>query len=170
MFILIGIDSKVALIGDFAENPRYQGEGSSMVHVTALDNLRESMEQSKLNVIGYAKGFDRLGSEEETLAKEAEELAGRADVTVLCLGLDEVQESEGLDRSGMRIRENQVQLLKRLRRCSRQVVVVLFAGSSVETPWRSDCDAILYACLCGQAGAKAVADALDSLSVSGIFQ
>lgn len=152
---------KVALIGDFAENPRYQGEGSSMVHVTALDNLRESMEQSKLNVIGYAKGFDRLGSEEETLAKEAEELAGRADVTVLCLGLDEVQESEGLDRSGMRIRENQVQLLKRLRRCSRQVVVVLFSGSSVETPWRSDCDAILYACLCGQAGAKAVADALD---------
>ena len=152
--------TKVALIGDFAANPRYQGEGSSMVNVTALDNLKDCLEQSPIDIVGYAKGFERLGKADEKLATEAEELAARAEVTVLCLGLDEVQESEGLDRQAMRLRENQAALLERLHKKGAKIVVVLSAGSSIETPWRKDCEAILYACLCGQAGAGAIADAL----------
>lgn len=156
-------NTKVAIIGDFAKNPRYQGAGSSMVNTTALDNLLDCMESSSVEVAGYAKGFDRLGAADENAAKEARELAKCADVTVLCLGLDEVQESEGLDRPMMKLRQNQISLLKTLHRDGRKIVVVLSAGSSVETQWRSYCDAILYACLSGQAGARAVADALTAV-------
>lgn len=152
--------TRVAVIGDFAKNPRYQGAGSSMVNTTALDNLLDCLEKSELDVVGYAQGFDRIGNPDEKLAKEAEKLAGQADVTILCIGLDEVQESEGLDRSSMKLRSNQVKLIERLYNNGASVVAVLSAGSSIETPWRNCCDAILYACLCGQAGAGAVADAL----------
>lgn len=156
-------NTKVAIIGDFAKNPRYQGAGSSMVNTTALDNLLDCMEKSSVEVVGYAKGFDRLGQPDDVAVKEARELAKCAEITILCLGLDEVQESEGLDRQMMKLRQNQISLLKALHRDGRKIVVVLSAGSSIETQWKSYCDAILYACLSGQAGARAVADALTGV-------
>lgn len=126
-------NTKVAIIGDFAKNPRYQGAGSSMVNTTALDNLLDCMEKSSVEVVGYAKGFDRLGQPDDVAVKEARELAKCAEITILCLGLDEVKESEGLDRQMMKLRQNQVSLLKALHRDGRKIVVVLSVGSSIET-------------------------------------
>lgn len=151
---------KVALIGDFAKTPRYQGAGSSVVNVRRLDNLLDCMNASKVNLIGYAKGFDRLGRCDSLLEDEAVSLAKAADVVVLCLGLDEIQESEGLDRTNMRLQKNQTELLKRLSAVNKNIVVILMAGSAVETPWRKYCRAILYAGLSGQAGAGAILDVL----------
>lgn len=153
-------NAKVALIGDFAKTPRYQGAGSSVVNVRRLDNLLDCMNASKVNMIGYAKGFDRLGRCDSLLEDEAVSLAKAADVVVLCLGLDEIQESEGLDRTNMRLQKNQTELLKRLSAVNKNIVVVLMAGSAVETPWRKYCRAILYAGLSGQAGAGAILDVL----------
>lgn len=153
-------NAKVALIGDFAKTPRYQGAGSSVVNVRRLDNLLDCMNASKVNLIGYAKGFDRLGRCDSLLEDEAVSLAKAADVVVLCLGLDEIQESEGLDRTNMRLQNNQTELLKRLSAVNKNIVVVLMAGSAVETPWRKYCRAILYAGLSGQAGAGAILDVL----------
>lgn len=153
-------NAKVALIGDFAKTPRYQGAGSSVVNVRRLDNLLDCMNASKVNLIGYAKGFDRLGRCDSLLEDEAVSLAKAADVVVLCLGLDEIQESEGLDRTNMRLQKNQTELLKRLSAVNKNIVVVLMAGSAVETPWRKYCRAILYAGLSGQAGAGAILDVL----------
>ena len=152
--------SKVAVIGDFAKNPRYQGAGSSMVNSTQVDVLLDKLIDSELNVIGYQQGFDRHGKPDAALQKSACELATQADTVVLCMGLDEIAESEGLDRSNLHLAQNQVDLLQAVAAVNPKIVVVLYSGSVVETPWLDNCQALLYAALGGQAGAGAVADAL----------
>ena len=152
--------TKVAVIGDFAKNPRYQGAGSSMVNSTQVDVLLDKLIDSALNVIGYQQGFDRHGKPDAALQKSACELAAQADTVVLCMGLDEIAESEGLDRSNLRLAQNQVDLLQAVKAVNPKIVVVLYSGSVVETPWLDNCQALLYAALGGQAGAGAVADAL----------
>ena len=152
--------SKVAVIGDFAKNPRYQGAGSSMVNSTQVDVLLDKLIDSELNVIGYQQGFDRHGKPDAALQKSACELATQADTVVLCMGLDEIAESEGLDRSNLRLAQNQVDLLQAVAAVNPKIVVVLYSGSVVETPWLDNCQALLYAALGGQAGAGTVADAL----------
>ena len=152
--------SKVAVIGDFAKNPRYQGAGSSMVNSTQVDVLLDKLIDSELNVIGYQQGFDRHGKPDAALQKSACELVAQADTVILCMGLDEIAESEGLDRSNLRLAQNQVDLLQAVAAVNPKIVVVLYSGSVVETPWLDNCQALLYAALGGQAGAGAVADAL----------
>ena len=152
--------SKVAVIGDFAKNPRYQGAGSSMVNSTQVDVLLDKLIDSELNVIGYQQGFDRHGKPDAALQKSACELATQADTVILCMGLDEIAESEGLDRSNLHLAQNQVDLLQAVAAVNQKIVVVLYSGSVVETPWLDNCQALLYAALGGQAGAGAVADAL----------
>ena len=152
--------SKVAVIGDFAKNPRYQGAGSSMVNSTQVDVLLDKLIDSELNVIGYQQGFDRHGKPDAALQESACELATQADTVILCMGLDEIAESEGLDRSDLRLAQNQVDLLQAVAAVNPKIVVVLYSGSVVETPWLDNCQALLYAALGGQAGAGAVAVAL----------
>ena len=152
--------TKVAVLGDFAKNPRYQGAGSSMVNSTQVDVLLDKLIDSAVNVIGYQQGFDRHGKPDAALQKSACELAAQADTVVLCMGLDEIAESEGLDRSNLRLAQNQVDLLQAVTAVNPKIVVVLYSGSVVETPWLDNCQALLYAALGGQAGAGAVADAL----------
>lgn len=152
--------TKVAVIGDFAKNPRYQGAGSSMVNSTQVDVLLDKLIDSELNVIGYQQGFDRHGKPDAALQRSACELAAQANAVILCIGLDEIAESEGLDRSNLRLAQNQVDLLQAVAAVNPKIVVVLYSGSVVETPWLDNCQALLYAALGGQAGAGAVADAL----------
>ncbi len=152
---------RVALIGDFAQTPRYQGAGSSCVNVTRLDNLRDCLGQSGLTVTGFAPGFLRHGGEDAALLAQAVELARDADVALLCLGLDEISESEGLDRTHMKLAQNQLDCLAAVAAVNPNVAVVLFCGAPVETPWAKDCKALLWAALGGQAGAGGVADLLS---------
>lgn len=152
--------TKVAVIGDFAKNPRYQGAGSSMVNSTQVDVLLDKLIDSELNVIGYQQGFDRHGKPDAALQRSACELAAQANAVILCMGLDEIAESEGLDRSNLLLAQNQVDLLQAVAAVNPKIVVVLYSGSVVETPWLDNCQALLYAALGGQAGAGAVADAL----------
>lgn len=152
--------TKVAIIGDFAKNPRYQGAGSSMVNSTQVDVLLDNLLESGLNVIGYQQGFDRHGKPNAALQKSACELVGQADAVILCMGLDEIAESEGLDRNNMKLAQNQIDVLQAVAAVNPKIVVVLYSGSVIETPWLDNCKALLYAALGGQAGAGAVADAL----------
>ena len=152
--------TKVAVLGDFAKNPRYQGAGSSMVNSTQVDVLLDKLIDSELNVIGYQQGFDRHGKPDAALQRSACELATQAGTVIFCMGLDEIAESEGLDRSNLRLAQNQVDLLQAVAAVNPKIVVVLYSGSVVETPWLDNCQAMLYAALGGQAGAGAVADAL----------
>ena len=131
-----------------------------MVNSTQVDVLLDKLIDSELNVIGYQQGFDRHGKPDAALQKSACELATKADTVILCMGLDEIAESEGLDRSNLRLAQNQVDLLQAVAAVNPKIVVVLYSGSVVETPWLDNCQALLYAALGGQAGTGAVADAL----------
>ena len=151
---------KVAVIGDFAETPRYQGAGSSAVNSIKVDSFLDCLAESGLNSVGYAKGFDRQGKPDEALKAEAVLLAKNADVVLLCMGLDEIKESEGIDRADMKLAENQLELLAAVAAANHNVVVLLSAGSSLESDWVKDCKALVYGCLGGQAGAGALVEVL----------
>ncbi len=159
---LLPLDPKanIAVIGDFAEKPRYQGAGSSLVNAPRVDSFRQVFEASGLKNAGFAKGFERGGKANPELQAEAVELAKKADLVLLFLGLDEVKESEGLDRSDMKLAKNQIDLLLAIHRVNPRLVVVLSCGSAVETGWASHCQGLVWAGLGGQAGAGAVLDVL----------
>ena len=151
---------RVALIGDFAQTPRYQGAGSSSVNATRVDNLKDAAEADDITLAGFCVGYERSGTPNPAFVEEAAALARKADVVVLCMGLDESSESEGLDRSHICIPENQKRLLEAVAQANENLVVVLSAGSVVETGWVSRCKAVLHAYLGGQAGAGAIMDVL----------
>ena len=151
---------RVTLIGDFAQTPRYQGAGSSSVNATRVDNLKDAAEADDITLAGFCAGYERSGTPNPAFVEEAAALARKADVVVLCMGLDESSESEGLDRSHICIPENQKQLLEAVAQTNENLVVVLSAGSVVETGWVGRCKAVLHAYLGGQAGAGAIMDVL----------
>ena len=152
--------TRVALIGDFAFEPRYQGAGSSMVNSTKLDKMVELIGNYDLVLVGSSKGYIRTGETDSVLEKEAVDLAQSADVVMYCFGLDELSESEGIDRNHMRIPQNQIALLEALARVNKNIVGVLSAGASVEMPWHYCLKALLHGGLYGQAGAGAMFDIL----------
>ena len=154
-------EQKVAFIGDFLFEPRYQGAGSSIVNPTKLDNTVNLLKDLELNVVGSARGFNRYGKKSKKLHKQAMELAEQADVVVLYLGLDEVTEAEGLDRKNILLNDNQLELVKDIKEIGKKIVVVLSCGSAVELPFADDVDGLLHCYLNGQAGAQAVLNILS---------
>lgn len=153
-------DTKIAVIGDFVTKPRYQGAGSSVVNPTKLDTVESCIKEYGLTITGIEKGFDRYGKKKKGLMKKAVKLVKQSDVALMFLGLDEVSEAEGLDREHIRIPQNQIDLYNRVKATGKKVVVVLSLGSSVETEWLKHADGLVYACLTGQAGARAVLNIL----------
>lgn len=151
---------KVAVMGDFAVDPRYQGAGSSMVKPTLLETFEKSIADYDLQVIGMSRGYRRTGEADEILKMEALDLAAGADVVLYCFGLDELSESEGLDRTHMRIPQNQIELLQSIMQVNEDIVGIISAGASVEMPWQTNCKGILHGYLSGQAGAGAMLDIL----------
>ena len=152
--------SKVAIIGDFAVEPRYQGAGSSMVNPTYLETIEKSVEKYDLDIVGINRGYKRNGEEDAALKKEALDLAAMADIVIYCFGLDELSESEGMDRTHMRIPQNQIELLQAIVQVNSNVVGLLSAGAAIEMPWHYCCKAILHGYLSGQAGASAMLNIL----------
>ena len=152
--------ARVAVIGDFAETPRYQGAGSSAVNSIKVDTFLDCLNDSGLHSVGFAPGFDRQGKPDAAKQAEAVALAAEADAVLLCLGLDEIKESEGLDRADMKLADNQIELLQAVREANPNTVVIVNAGASLETPWLAHCKALVYGALGGQAGAGAMVDVL----------
>ena len=156
--------ARIAVIGDFAKTPRYQGAGSSHIEPTKLECGLDALRAEGVNVIGFAPGFRRSGGESRRLREQACKLAGRADTVLMWLGLDEGSEAEGVDRQHMRIPENQIRLLREVSEVNPNVVVILSCGSPVETDWDKHAKALLHGYLGGQAGAKAIARLISGKS------
>ena len=152
---------KVAIIGDFAFSPRYQGAGSSMVNATIVEDAQKLIKKLDLNIIGMAHGYSRADKEEESLVNEAIELAKQADIVLYFFGLNEASESEGLDRTHLRIPNNQVELLEKLSKVNENIVGIISAGSCIEMPWEKNLKGILHGYLFGQAGMGAVFELLN---------
>ena len=147
----------VAVIGDFAAVPRYQGAGSSHVNPTRLDAPLDALRAAGVNIVGYEKGFLRSGAAAPRLLRRAKELAARSEKVLLFLGLDEGSETEGYDRGHMRLRENQLDLLREIAEINPNVGVVLQCGSPVEMTWDVFSRAVLHLFLGGQAVGTACA-------------
>ena len=157
----LGKSKKVAIIGDFAFSPRYQGAGSSMVNATIVEDAQKLIKKLDLNIIGMAHGYSRADKEEESLVNEAIELAKQADIVLYFFGLNEASESEGLDRTHLRIPNNQVELLEKLSKVNENIVGIISAGSCIEMPWEKNLKGILHGYLFGQSGMGAVFELLN---------
>ncbi|MCQ2799275.1 MAG: glycoside hydrolase family 3 C-terminal domain-containing protein [Bacilli bacterium] len=154
--------SKVAVIGDFANTPRYQGAGSSIVNPLKIETINECVkeEQFGLEVVGYEPGFKRYGKKSESLKKKAKALAEKADYVLLFLGLDEFSETEGLDRKTISIPQNQLDLLQSLSDTAKPIICVISAGSPVELPFVENVKGLVHGYLGGEAGARAMLEVL----------
>ncbi|MBO5129025.1 MAG: glycoside hydrolase family 3 C-terminal domain-containing protein [Oscillospiraceae bacterium] len=150
-------EKTIAVIGGFAKTPRYQGAGSSRVNPTKLENGLDALKAIGAKVTGYAPGFRRGGKMDPMLIRQACNLAKKADVVLLWLGLDEGGEAEGIDRESMKLPENQLALLDALAQVNDRIVVVLSCGCSVEMQWDNQVKALVHGYLGGQAGALAMA-------------
>ena len=151
---------RIAIIGDFAEKPRYQGAGSSLIEPTQLSDLKSSLMERNLNIIGYEKGFHRLGRPSRYYRNRALALAKKADTVLLFLGLDEGSEAEGVDRKDMKLSKNQLMLFHSLLMVQKNIIVILAGGSPVEMPFAKSAKAILHGYLPGQGGGEAIARVL----------
>lgn len=152
--------TKVAVIGEFAQKARYQGAGSSVVNPTKLDNAMDVIKNFDLDVAGFEAGYPRSGKGSAEMQAKAVELAKKADIVLLYIGLDEISESEGLDRAHMRLPQSQVDLIEAVAAVNPNVVAVMSAGSAVEMPWLPRVKALIHGYLCGQAGASSVLKAI----------
>ena len=150
----------VAVIGEFAQKARYQGAGSSVVNPTKVDHTMDVIGNFDLDVTGFEPGYPRTGKGDAGMQAKAVELAKKANIVLLYIGLDEISESEGLDRAHMRLPQSQVDLIEAVAAVNPNVVAVMSAGSAVEMPWLDKCKALIHGYLCGQAGASAVLKAI----------
>ncbi|XOI98321.1 beta-glucosidase family protein [Paenibacillus polymyxa] len=159
----LGREGEVALIGAFARKPRFQGGGSSHINPTKVDDIVEEMTQvaGEGVTFSYAPGY-RIEADDvdETLMHEAVQAAQSADTAVVFVGLPDRYESEGYDRTHLRLPDNHIRLIEEIAKVQSRVVVVLSNGSPVEMPWLPQVQAVLEAYLGGQAVGGAIADLL----------
>lgn len=150
--------AKIAVVGDFAKRPRYQGAGSSLVNPTRLDNLWDALKETYPDAV-FAQGYRRGQAPDKALESQASDACREADAVLLCIGLDETGEAEGRDRSHLELPKNQQSLLAALCASDPHVVLVLSGGAPFVIP-PCRCRAVIHGYLGGQAGARAMARAL----------
>ncbi|WP_020673252.1 glycoside hydrolase family 3 C-terminal domain-containing protein [Amycolatopsis nigrescens] len=154
-------DARIAVIGEFAASPRYQGGGSSHINPTKVDTALDAIRAIGTSVT-YAPGFTLDGSgHERRLAEDAAAVATKADIAVVFAGLSEKDESEGFDRTAIALPADQVRAIRAVAAASERTVVVLSHGGVLSLEgWHDEVDAILDGWLLGQAGGGALADLL----------
>ncbi len=154
--------AKVAVIGEFARTPRYQGAGSSQIVPTRLDNaLDELRALAGSSDVSFAPGYTLGGADDAGLVDEAVAVAAAADVVVVFVGLQAEDESEGFDRDHLELPTAQTALIEAVLAANPRVAVVLSNGGVVRlSGWAGRASAIIEGWLLGQAGGGAVADVL----------
>ncbi|RNI17888.1 beta-glucosidase [Flexivirga caeni] len=157
----LGKAARIAVIGEFARTPRYQGGGSSHINATRVDAALDAMREIAGNV-DFAAGFTLDGSgDAAALRDEAVRLAADSEVAVIFAGLPDAAESEGFDRTGLSLPADQIALIRAVAAAAPRTVVVLSHGGIVTVEeWHEQVDAILDCSLLGQAGGGATADLL----------
>ena len=152
-------EQKVAVIGKFAKQPRFQGGGSSHINSAAITSAWDVL--GTLPGFTYCDGYTVESDDpDEALLLEAERAAAAADAAVLFVGLPDRYESEGYDRAHMRMPKAQEDLIERVAAANANTVVVLHNGAPIEMPWLDDVAAVLEAYLGGEAVGGAAADIL----------
>lgn len=152
--------AKIAVLGAFAEQPRYQGAGSSQITAWRIDNALDAFKLLAPDTV-YAPGYHRHQDiVDESLIAAACDAARGADVAVVFAGLTEIYESEGFDRKHLRLPDSHNVLIERVAAVNPNIVVVLTNGAPVSMPWIHSAKAIVAGFLAGQAGGGAIVDIL----------
>ncbi len=157
----ISKDKTLAVIGEMARAPRYQGEGSSVIVPTKITDAFDGLLQEGYKITfapGYFKKQDELN---EVMVKDACRIASKSDAVLLFIGLTEEYESEGYDRKNMNLPLSHNRLLEEILKVNENVTVVLSGGSPVTMPWAKRVKAILNGYLGGQASGKAIAEIIS---------
>lgn len=148
-----------AVVGAFAQTPRYQGAGSSKINPTRLDSVTQALQAAGVK-FSYAPGYSLDGGDDAALREEAKALAAKCDGVIVFAGLPDAYESEGFDRTSLQMPESHNALIDAMTQANPHVTVVLMCGSVVLMPWRDKVESILLAYLGGQAVGGACADVL----------
>ncbi|WEV66234.1 MULTISPECIES: exo-alpha-(1-_6)-L-arabinopyranosidase [unclassified Bifidobacterium] len=165
----VGKDRHLAVIGEFARTPRYQGGGSSHINPTRLSSFLDALSSRGIQ-FDFAPGFTLDDKpQDEQLTKEALNTVKGADTVLMFIGLPDEMESEGGDRTSLDLPAKQIDLLTQVSAINSHVVVVLSNGGVVSVaPWRDKAQGILESWLLGQAGGEALADIIEGdVSPSG---
>ena len=154
-------NKRVAVIGEMAKEPRFQGAGSSFINPTQVDCAYTEFLKSGYKV-AYSRGYDKAtDTPDEAMIAAAVELAKKADIAVVFAGLTEVYESEGFDRKHIDLPPAHNELIKAVCEANPNTVVVLSGGSAVTMPWLGSVKAVLNGLLGGQASGSGVVDVLS---------
>ncbi|MBS9373146.1 glycoside hydrolase family 3 C-terminal domain-containing protein [Rhodococcus sp. B50] len=157
----LATDANIAVIGELARTPRYQGAGSSRIEPTRLDNALDEIRSLSGREVPFAAGYALDGSDSAELVDEAVTLAAAADIAIVFLGVPAELESEGFDRDDLELPQSQTALLDAVLTTNPNVVVVLSNGGVVRMSGFADrVPALVEGWLLGQAGGGAVADVL----------
>jgi beta-glucosidase len=152
---------KIAIVGNFAKTPRYQGAGSSQVRPTQIVNaLDELQKMAKGTQFSFSTGYNTEGETDDTKIAEAVQNAKNAELVIVFAGLPDSYESEGYDRKNLDMPAGHNQLISAIAEVNKNIVIVLMNGAPVSMPWKKDVSAIVEAYLGGQAGGGAIADVL----------
>ncbi len=152
--------SNIALIGEFAKIARYQGAGSSKINPTMCDCLFDEFTNQGVT-FEYSRGYNRdIDEVDNSLIREAVELAKKSNIAVVMVGLPDAYESEGYDRKHLNMPPSHNTLVEEVSKVNKNVIVVIYAGSPVLIPWKNSVKSILLAYLPGQVPGGAVADVL----------
>jgi beta-glucosidase len=164
----LGPTGSIAVLGAFARAPRYQGAGSSGVTPHRLENLWDELgARTDSSRLRYAPGYPNSGAIDEWLLGHARELASKADVAVVVIGLPEAYETEGVDRAHLDLPASHNALVAAVAAVNPRTVVVVASGAPVLMPWAGQVSAIVQAYLGGQAGGSALAEVLLGLVEPG---
>lgn len=153
---------KIAVLGEFAVNPRYQGNGSSQVKPTKLDKFIDIIRQEYGQdiEITYSAGYSLADDDDLSLVDAAVEVAADADLALVMAGLPLSYESEGIDRKHIDLPPSHNKLISDVAKVQPNTAIILTNGSAIAMPWVNEVSAILETWLGGQAGAGAIADAV----------
>lgn len=153
---------KIAVLGEFAVNPRYQGNGSSQVKPTKLDKFIDIVRQEYGQDVEfvYSAGYSLANDDDLSLVDAAVEVAADADLALVMAGLPLSYESEGIDRKHIDLPPSHNKLISAVAKAQPNTAIILTNGSAIAMPWVNEVTAILETWLGGQAGAGAIADAV----------
>jgi len=152
-------NQKIALVGEFAKKPRYQGSGSSLINPLNLTNAYDAFVEELGDNLIYAPGYSvKNETIDMDLEKEAIEIASKADIVLIMVGLTDIFESEGFDRLHLNIPNNHNHLINEILKVNKNVIISLANGSPVLMPWKDKVKGIIEQYLGGEASGQALAD------------
>lgn len=154
------LNKNIAIIGDMAKSPRYQGSGSSTINPYKIENALDTFLENNIK-FEYAKGYERIDlKNDKKLLEEAIKIAEKNEIVIVFAGLTENYESEGIDRKNIDIPINQNKLIQEICKVNNNVIVVLSNGSAIAMPWKDNVKAIITGYLGGEAGGRAIVNCL----------